>query len=145
MAGVNFVVNDRAVLAKLAGLRDRGVDPEPVLRSIGEYLLRVHETRFSEQKAPDGTPWEPLSPRYKRRKKRNADKVLTLDGWLRRLAYQVDDEGLSLGSNRIYAATHQFGDSERNIPARPFLGLTRNDLDYIQEEVEEYLSISGLE
>ncbi|MGQ0700387.1 MAG: phage virion morphogenesis protein [Panacagrimonas sp.] len=158
MAGTRIFVNDARVLAALAELRKRGTDPSPVLRSIGEYLLRVHDQRFRDQRDPDGNPWAPLSEAYKKTKKRNADKVLSLDGFLRRLTYQVDADGLSLGTNRVYGAIHQFGASKGQfgrgtyesrkggfpipwgtIPARAYLGINAENVSYIAQELTDYL------
>ncbi|MFV9531208.1 phage virion morphogenesis protein, partial [Pseudomonas aeruginosa] len=44
------------------------------------------------QRAPDGTPWAALSPRYQARKRRNRDKILTASGDLRKLAGQVEGD-----------------------------------------------------
>lgn len=161
MTGAKIVVQDQAVLKALGELRQRGTDPSPVLRSIGEYLLRVHEERFNTQRDPDGRPWAPLSEAYRKRKPRNADKVLSLDGFLRRLTYNVDSEGLSLGTNRIYGAVHQFGASKGafgrggfkskagsfpipwgDIPARPFLGINADNVSYITRELTDYLDFA---
>ena len=68
-------------------------------------------------------PWPDLSPGYLKRKKKNRDKILVLDGWLRQLNYATSKTELRLGTDRVYGATHQFGDPDRNIPARPFLAL----------------------
>ncbi|MFG9881714.1 phage virion morphogenesis protein [Pseudomonas aeruginosa] len=48
------------------------------------------------QRAPDGTPWAALSPRYQARKRRNRDKILTASGDLRKLAGQVEGDTLLL-------------------------------------------------
>ena len=37
------------------------------------------------------------------------------------------------GTNLIYAATHQFGDPDRDIPARPYLGASGEDNRFIVE------------
>ncbi|MBB1601574.1 phage virion morphogenesis protein [Variovorax sp. UMC13] len=78
---------------------------------LGEYLLRSTKDRFAAQQAPDGTPWQPLQPRYARRKKYNKDKVLTLRGYLRGgIRYQPEGETAAVvGTNSPYAAMHQFG------------------------------------
>lgn len=54
--------------------------------------------------------------------------VFVLDGYLKgTLAKRVSAGRLEIGSNRVYAATHQLGDAGRHIPARPFLGLAGAD------------------
>lgn len=123
--------------------------PKLMFAEMGEDLLAIHFARFVAQKAPDGTPWAPLQDWYRDTKKKNADKILTLDGHLSgTLRYQASDTGVVFGSDRPYAAIHQFGgvikpkgnyplklgaakDSPRaqsvTIPARPWLGLSADD------------------
>jgi phage gpG-like protein len=85
---------------------------------MGEHLMIVHRERFARQAAPDGTPWQALSPRYLRRKKKNKGKMLQLEGYLANtLRYQISPNELLFGSNRPYAAIHQFG-GEIQIAAR---------------------------
>lgn len=130
MAGarIELELDDRPVQEALERLLEAGEDLSPALQDIGEYLQLSHDDRFRDQVDPDGTPWAPLSPRYRRRKRRNADKILVLDGFLRDLLrYQEDGQTLEFGTDRPYGATHQFGDPDRNIPARPFLGISDDD------------------
>lgn len=142
MAGAQFKFDASAVLAGLQKLRDRGGTPAPALRAFGEYLLSSHRGRFAQQIEPSGRAWSPLSEAYRARKRRNADKVLVLVGYLKgTLAYQVSDTVLRFGSNRIYAAVHQFGAKKGafgrtrrgapipwgDVPARPFIGLSAAD------------------
>jgi len=132
--------NSAEVAAALQRLAVRAGRLTPVLRDIGEYLLGAHEQRFDDQAGPDGTAWSPLSDRYKARKKRNADKILVLDDLLGgTLRYQVTAETLLFGTDRIYGATHQFGDEDRGIPARPFLGLSSDDEAEALRLIEEHL------
>lgn len=139
MAGVSVEVDDRQVLAALGELIARVEDTRPVFEDIGEYLLRAHDDRFQSQRAPDGTPWQPLSPAYQARKKRNADKILQLEGNLRDLSYDASRDGVVLGTNRIYGATHQFGRPEAGIPPRPFLGVSDDDRAEILDIVRDSL------
>lgn len=76
------------------------------------------------------------------RKKKNADKILVLDSYLKDLLrYQVSEGGtaLDLGTDRVYGDTHQFGDPDRNIPARPFLGLSDQDKAEVLEIIHDHL------
>lgn len=148
MAGASISVeyDDRAVINALQGLIDAGADMKTAFSDIGEYLRLAHDDRFEAQESPDGTPWEPLNPKYAARKKKNADKILILDEFLRdTLAYEADADGVEFGSNRIYAATHQFGADDRGIPARPFLGISDDDEAEILEILRDFLadSVSG--
>ncbi|WP_447904483.1 phage virion morphogenesis protein [Pseudomonas aeruginosa] len=110
MAGITLEWDGRRALDVLnAGSAALG-DPSGLLQDIGELLLNIHRRRFQAQVSPDGTPWQPLSPAYLRRKRKNRDKILTLDGHLRNLLrYQLDGSELLFGSDRPYAAIHHFG------------------------------------
>jgi len=62
--------------------------------------------------------------------------VLTWRGFLRgNIAYRATADEVTIGSPSVYAATHQFGATKGNIPARPFLGLSDEDQDAISRIV----------
>lgn len=123
----------KKLLAKLGSL-------EPVFRDIGESLLISHRERFDRAVSPDGVPWPDLSPAYQQRKRRNRDKILVLDGWLRQLNYAASGTELRIGTDRVYGATHQFGDPSRNIPARPFLGLDDAERNELLDALADWLA-----
>lgn len=136
--------DDQEVIDALKRLDAFVDDMTPVYRDIGEYLLPATQDRFSQQRDPEGQPWEPLKPKTVKYKKKNADKILVLDGYMRDLlAYQASSKQLELGSNQIQAATHQFGDDSRNIPDRPFLGISAGDrqemLVILQQHLARYI------
>ncbi|MCY1431019.1 phage virion morphogenesis protein [compost metagenome] len=110
MAGITLAFDGRLALQAIrAGVEALG-DPAPLLQDIGELLLIIHRRRFREQIRPDGTPWKALSPGYLKRKSKNRDKILTLDGHLRNLLrYQLEGGDLLFGSDRPYAAIHHLG------------------------------------
>lgn len=143
MAGASFNItyHDAEVLTVLGNLVARAQNMREVFADIGEHLLNSHKDRWGQQQAPDGAAWEPLEPKYQARKKKNADKILLLDGYLRDLLhYNASDDELQLGTNLIYGATHQFGDPKRGIPAREFLGLSDQDSTDVLEILHEYLA-----
>jgi len=131
MAGVRIQIraDTRRLRQALNRLANAAADPRPALEDIGEALLQSTYNRFGPQEAPDGTPWAPLSPKYQARKPQHKDRILLLSGNLRdNLRWQLlDAHTLAVGTNEIYGATHQLGDTSRNIPARPFLGLSPAD------------------
>lgn len=127
MAGVTLEYQAEEVLAAIRQVTEALGSPERMLRDMGEYLMIAHDQRFASQTAPDGTPWQALSPAYQRRKKKNADKVLVLDGYLKNtLRYQVAGNEMVFGTNRVYAAIHQFG-GEIQMPARSQQAYFRQD------------------
>jgi len=83
------------------------------LPDIGEYLLMATRERAARQVAPDGAPWQALSPAYQRWKarKRPGLPILKFDFHMLgdQLAYQVEGDELLVGTNAPYGAAHQFG------------------------------------
>lgn len=112
MAGarIDIELSNQSASRSLTTALEALENPRPLLANIREYLTRIHRKRFRDQRAPDGTPWAPLSPRYRKRKKQNSDKTLVLRGYLMNtLRGVIDDDGLAFGTDRPYGAVHQFG------------------------------------
>ena len=124
-------------------LTHRLSDLRPAMADIGEYMLLATRGRYDKQEAPDGTKWTPLKPSYakqKRRQKNALAGILTLSGQLRdTITYEAFSDAVVIGSNKIYAATHQLGRDEANIPARPYLGVSEVDRTEIREILRGYL------
>lgn len=140
MAGAFVEVDARAAERALGKLAAAAGNARPALVEIGEQLIQSHHQRWDRQVGAQGRSWAPLSPRYQRRKKKHQDKILVLDEILRdTLHYQADNESFEFGTGRIYGATHQFGDPRRNIPSRPFLGISEDDEREITEILAEHL------
>ncbi|MEJ1358333.1 MAG: phage virion morphogenesis protein [Candidatus Sedimenticola sp. (ex Thyasira tokunagai)] len=138
---VDYKISDQAVTDVLDRLVLAGGDMETAFSDFGAYLELSHLERFDRQEAPDGTPWEPLNPKYQARKKKNADKILVLEGFMRDLlAYNASTSGLEFGTNQIQGATHQFGDPARGIPERPFIGLSPADETELLDTLQEHLT-----
>ena len=120
----------------------------PALGNVGEHLMLTHRDHFDEQRSPDGTPWQALSPDYAKRKKKNKDKMLRLNDILRdTFAYNVGEESLEFGTNMEYGAIHQFGGTSdmisrlAAIPARPFLGLSQDDEKEVIEILSDFINL----
>jgi len=142
MAGssIDVVVDDKEVSDYLQALQAKMGSLHIPLADIGESLLLSHEDRWDKQVSPDGEAWRALSPAYKKVKPQNKDKILILYGYLKNLHYQVDNNTLRLGTDEVYGATHQFGDPSRNIPARPWLGISRDDEDNMIGILKQYFT-----
>jgi phage virion morphogenesis protein len=153
-----------AVAALLASSRD----PVPLLRAIGTGLLRNTQDRFEAETAPSGAAWAPLNAWYLSFKRgpgilRGAGMRGGLQG---SLIMDVERGAITIGSNKIYAAVHQFGATitpkkpggllvirtgkggrgevmgkarSVTIPARPYLGLSVRDEETILEVTEDHL------
>lgn len=143
MAGLNFsiTIDDQDVRRALNKLLDKGGSLRPAFIDIGEYLITSHEQRFADQHGPDGQPWKPLSEEYRAHKKRHQDMILVLNEYLAdSFRYEASDQKLEFGTDRVYAAVHQFGFTDKNIPARPFLGVSDADEEEIIAILKDHLT-----
>jgi phage virion morphogenesis protein len=170
MAGGRISVDFDGIQA-LSGLRrlQEGMEQTaPLMAQISEYLWRSTRDRFKTQTGPDDKAWKTLQPRYKEGKpKAQRERILTLMGYLReRIVKDSDARSATVGSDRVYAAIHQFGGRTSphviaprykkalafngvvrksvqhpgsNIPARPFLGLSDADRKEIGEITLDFL------
>ncbi|MBY6223569.1 phage virion morphogenesis protein [Ferrimonas balearica] len=149
MAGTHITISAEggdAIQRALSRLLKRGQSLAPALTDIGAMLELSHRERWGL--APDGTPWQPLSPTTQQLKPRHKENPLRLNDLLRdTLAYQVQSDTLRFGSNLVYAALHQLGGTTsarsmipgKTIPARPFLGLSPKDRDASTDILAHYL------
>jgi phage virion morphogenesis protein len=137
------LTNEKPLINLLTSYIKQGQSLEPALAEIGEYLIESHQERFQLEVEPDGTPWEPLSPKTIKQKGGD-DRILQSSDTMRdQLAYQLSGNELEFGSNLEYAATHQFGREADGIVARPFIGLATgqwSDVDEIVAILQDHLS-----
>ena len=120
MAGANLSIDVKITGPDTLARIDAALaNTTPLLARIGEYLQDSSRDRFKSQSGPDGTAWQPLQPRYQRRKKQNKDKILTLRGYLRGyIHWQADgDDAVLVGTNSKYGGIHQRGGTIQQ-PAR---------------------------
>lgn len=128
---------------KLKAQAEKLSNLQPFWQVVGMYVQKqTIKERFDKEQSPDGTTWKPLSPaRIKQRMKRHKSgnmKILQDVGELRRsVKYEAGQTYVRIGSNLKYARTHQFG--RGNIPARPFLGVTPNERQHINDMFRAYL------
>ncbi len=126
-------IDDSEVRAALQRAMTATGNLRPVMKAIGERLLRSTEDRFATETAPDGSAWKPLKDRTQ-----SGRKILTKSHQLRGSFYRrATATSVAVGTGKIYGATHQFGRGA--IPARPFLGITADDRVEIMDLLAEHL------
>lgn len=150
-------IDDSEVRAALQRTMAATGDLRPVMKAIGERLLRSTEERFETETAPDGTAWTPLKASsiaagYKKPKRTPVKghmtaaftrylanrKILTLSGQLRGSIFsRPAADHVAVGTGKVYGATQQLGRGV--IPARPFLGVTTADRQEILDLLAEHL------
>jgi len=137
--------------------------------AIGEVLRSSTLQRFQDGKDPEGKAWTP-SNRFtissngsirKSKKKTLVDTARLKNS----IKSKVTNKGVAVGTNTIYAATHQLGDEGRTIrakgskglsfvtpggwtrkkvvkitiPARPFLGINDEDMIEIKATMNDVI------
>jgi len=148
MADVSISVIDTAspmLVALAAGVSDF----RKPLNTAGLYLTGKS---FMEQFRSEGEPsWKPLQPetiaRRRKGRGRGQPKILQDTGRLRRSytssvapnsIHDLQHYKLTVGSNLVYAAFHQFGFPPRNIPERPLI-IRPRDISTIQLIFQRWL------
>lgn len=145
------------LLDKLKSLSN--INKSGISRAIAESLRTSTVERFGQTIGPDGAKWKPSI------RASEGGKTLTRSSALKNsIRAKADESSFAVGTNTIYAATHQFGATRtiraRNgkylrfqiggewksvkevtvhIPARPFLGISKEDEKEIQETIQEAL------
>lgn len=93
--------------------------------SIGDRIGRTKQD-------PDGNAWANVNG--KPRSHILIDSGNLLDG----ITHQASENSVIVGSDRLYAVYHQLG--TRNMEARPFLGISADDIREIDELLAKYLN-----
>lgn len=110
---------------------------ETLADRIGAMLVNSTQLRIDQEKhGPNGEYWPSWSDDYAR-SRHHAQSLLVGEGHMRdSIQNFVGGSGLeTLVLVNVHAkqgATHQFGDPSRNIPARPFLGVSDRDRERIE-------------
>jgi len=159
---IAIVVNLGEAQAGLDRLASALDDMTPIMRDIGEYMIEATRERFRTGTGPDGGVWPAKSATtiaayLARGDRADPRPLIGPSGQLSQLiAAQVVNggRGVEIGSSRIYAGVMQFGarrgafgQTRRgapipwgDIPARPFLGASEDDLVKIGEIISEGLA-----
>ncbi|BCB96788.1 Mu-like prophage FluMu G protein 2 [Dissulfurispira thermophila] len=146
---IKIEIDDRKFKAEMEELIRRVTDRRALMRQIAGIMHYAVEENFAEQGRPR---WLPLSPKtiaMRQKKGYWPGKILQMRGELAAsITQQSDNDSAIVGTNKVYAAIHQFGGKagrgkKVDIPARPFLKLTDEDLEEIKRAVVEYLKGGG--
>jgi phage virion morphogenesis protein len=137
MAGAAISVDLReleALARILNGVKLGDQDRIQLLKDIGVELESQTQERLtgSEKKDPQGNPWKEIAEktrRYYDEKFPKAKPPLYREGGLLdSITSEVSGSWSVLeGAVAEYAAVHQFGRPEKNIAARPYLGVSSQD------------------
>lgn len=144
-ARITFTFDDHEFRGALRHLRDKVRHPAPLLTDIGPKLVSNTHDRFNAGRDPWGRPWAPLNPAYAAVKK--GAHILIESGMggglMGSITSAVEGDSVIVGSNKVYAAVHQFGATilprQAGIPARPYLGFSDADREAVLDVLEALL------
>ena len=145
-AAVSFDLKEvEAVKKMLAKASLSAAARHRLLHGIGVEMGASAQERFDTKQSPDGNSWKALAEKtrkYYAKKKKGAEPPLVVTGFLRvSLTSEVQGGAWAVlvGATKEYAAVHQFGYDKRNIPARPYLGVSPDDGRAIEALVLQFL------
>lgn len=112
-----------------------------LLDVVGAIIESQTRKRIQDDKeSAEGEAWQKWSDKYAAKRPEGRTLLMNEDHLLDSITFLHEgSNSIKVGSNMIYAATHQFGDEARNIPARPYLGVSDDNEDDIIAAVDEFL------
>lgn len=135
-----------AEMDELAGSLGEG-GYQPLLREFVPMIQQDVQQNFDTGATADHSPWPAHAESTVRRY--GEHPLLVLSGALERAATEaganhvedVTDLGLTYGvRGLIYAATHQYGDPDRNIPEREYMAISEETADEMADMAGGFLS-----
>lgn len=136
----------KALCSRLNGMALKPAERKALLASIGEEIITQTKDRFAEKKTPDGDDWADIAEstkNYYQKKigsKNPGNGILWRQGNLMdSLTQEAGSWSVVVGATKAYAAVHQYGWKEKNIIARPYLGLSAENKVEIIEIINAFL------
>ena len=142
MAGIDFGIDVEGIdrlNAALAKLTQGAQDKRNLLSALGGMIEDQAKARIErEQASPGGTLWPDWSSEYAKTRHGN-NALLQNEGHLfDSIQSLISDDQVEIGTNLIYAATHQYGDLRRGIPQREFMGISGSNLNDLAQVLDDW-------
>lgn len=134
---IEIKIDDKQLQQALNRLADKTSDLRPLMQNIAGILEDSVEENFEQEGRPK---WKELAkPTIKQRRKKGywPGRILQMRGELASsITSSYDSNSAIVGTNKVYAAIHQFGgkagrNKKVKIPARPYLLLTEIEINKI--------------
>lgn len=163
MYDIRLEGDTRAMLRRIRSFSE--IDRRSINAALAQGVRESTLERFRQGKGPDGRRWK-----SSKRAILEGGKTLVKTAQLRNSIHaRSDASGFAVGTNAKHAATHQFGEPGRiirarrkkvlrfqyngkwvskkqvcvKIPARPFLGLSDEDMQEMKATVEDFIGREG--
>lgn len=149
----------RRLMKKLGKMKD--IDLKGANLVLAEALRSSTRQRFKDEVNPDGRKWESSI----RATNEGGTTLTDTAGLKNSIKSTADKSGFAVGTNKIYAKTHQFGDERTikartsrglrfkingkwvtkkkvdvSIPERAFIGISEEDMQEIKGTLEDLMS-----
>jgi phage virion morphogenesis protein len=143
---IEIKVDDKEIQQVLKKLISKTENLCPLMKNIAGIMLDSVEENFEKEGRPD--KWQGLAKTtIKQRTKKGywPGRILQVRGELAAsITSKYDENSSVVGTNKVYAAIHQFGgEAGRNkkveIPARPYLKLGEKEKVEILKETQNFL------
>ena len=126
-------------------LSDKLTDMTPLFRNIAGLLADITEDAFDHEMDPSTHEiWKDLSPRtIKERKAKGywpGKKLVQTNILFSSITPSSGNDFAQIGTNEDYAADLHFGNKEKNLEARPFLGYSPDNAEEIEQMISDFLS-----
>ena len=144
---IEIKIDDKEIQQLLKKLIAKAENLRPLMKNIAGIMMDSVEENFEKEGRPE--KWEALKPStIKQRTKKGyyPGKILQMRGELAAsITSTYNDNSSTVGTNKVYAAIHQFGgDTGKNkkvkILARPYLSIMEDDLNNINKTIKDYIS-----
>ena len=124
-------MNSKEVFQKLDEIADSVSDLKPLFKILRQSLMDSIYENFETEGTASGDKWEEWSEKWakEREKREKVSKILQYDGDLRdSFDYKITSTDLTIGTAKEYAAIHNFGYDEKNMPQREFMRFSDTQL-----------------
>jgi phage virion morphogenesis protein len=146
---VEIEFSDKALLRQLERLQDQMEDLAPFYKNVGEHIQEVTPQNFENETAPDGTPWEKLSPvTLAAREERGTGSTIYREygDFIGSINYQASSDDFRWGTNDVRGRIFQLGGKagrgkKVTLPARPYIGLSPADEDEILQIAKDHVGL----
>lgn len=114
---------------------------DDLLAQLGADLESGARRRLTVEKAgPGGEAWPEWSAAYAASRPPKGGLLELSGDLIDSIRWELEGLTVLVGSPQVYALTHQMGDPARSIPPRPYLGISRDDAEAMQETADRWLA-----
>ena len=158
MAGASFKMDMSGMMRSFGSAVAHLTETKELMDEIGEMLVSSTKERFENGEGPDGTSWKPSE----RAKNEGGQTLLQTGTHLRStITHDAGDDYVVVGTpNETFGAIHQFGGEivpkgggrlvfqaggktvfakKVTIPARPYIGMSDDDMEEAKDMVVRFV------